>query len=85
MASGLPVVTCEFIENGTASVVRHYEIGLVSKPDPSSLSQTIAEALTDWHKYSKICIDASKNLDWSILVKSLEQELMSKIQSQVDL
>jgi glycosyltransferase involved in cell wall biosynthesis len=79
MASGLPVVTCEFPENGTASVVEYYGCGLVSKPDPSSLSQTISKTLADWQRYSEICLNASKELDWSILVKSLEQELMSKV------
>jgi glycosyltransferase involved in cell wall biosynthesis len=81
MASGLPVVTCEFPENGTASVVEYYGCGLVSKPDPSSLSKNISDTLADWQKYSKICLNASKALDWSILVKSLEQELMSKVKS----
>jgi glycosyltransferase involved in cell wall biosynthesis len=78
MASGLPIVTSDYPENGTTEILNYYGCGLVSKPDARSLSETIIAALSDWQKYSKICLNSSSELDWSLLAKSFEEELIFK-------
>jgi glycosyltransferase involved in cell wall biosynthesis len=78
IASGLPIVTSDYPENGTTEILTHYGCGLISKPDVNSLAKTITAALSDWHKYSKICLDTSFELDWSLLAKSFEEELILK-------
>jgi glycosyltransferase involved in cell wall biosynthesis len=79
MASGLPIVTSDYPENGTASVISYYGCGLISQPDAHSLSVTITAALSDWHKYSKTCLNTSCELDWSLLAKAFEEEIITRI------
>jgi glycosyltransferase involved in cell wall biosynthesis len=78
MASGLPVVTTEYPENGTASVLTYYGCGLVSQPNAISLADTISSALLDWDNLSKMSFDRSKELDWDALVKNFEKHIITK-------
>jgi glycosyltransferase involved in cell wall biosynthesis len=71
MASGLPVVTAEFPDNGTKTVVRAYDIGLVAEPTAQALSVAIRDVLHDWSRYSDQCRKHSIELDWSIVVNKL--------------
>jgi glycosyltransferase involved in cell wall biosynthesis len=71
MASGLPVATVDFPENGTASVVHHYGVGLVADPTAESLSYAVGEVLRRWSVYSETGLKRSRELDWSLLVGKL--------------
>jgi glycosyltransferase involved in cell wall biosynthesis len=71
MASGLPVATVDFPENGTKSVVRDYRIGVVSSPTAVALSLAVNEVLGNWGSYSECCLTGSRELDWSSLVGKL--------------
>ena len=53
MASGLPVVTADFPENGTVHVVRHFGCGEVSDPLDCRFAETILSLLSDWGLYSQ--------------------------------
>src|SRR6202043_3271255 len=48
MASGAPVVTAEFPQNGACDVVRHYRCGLVTAPDQEALAIGIEAAMAQW-------------------------------------
>lgn len=81
MASGLPVVTSEYPENGTAAVVSYYGCGLVSKPNAISLSETILDALSDWANLSSEALRRSEELDWNSLVETFENQIIMKAQT----
>ncbi|MCG9889485.1 MAG: glycosyltransferase family 4 protein [Thermosynechococcaceae cyanobacterium MS004] len=78
MASGLPTVTAEYPENGTADIVSYYGCGLVSKPNAISLSETILAALGDWENLSAEAFRRSEELDWSSLVETFEEQILVK-------
>lgn len=71
MASGLPVVTVDFPENGTKTIVQDYGIGKVAQPTATALASAIAEVLRDWDKHSQCCLRHRRELDWSTLVNKL--------------
>lgn len=71
MASGLPVATVDFPENGTTSVVQHYGIGVVADPTAESLSSAVEKVLGKWCAYSETALKRSLELDWSLLVGKL--------------
>jgi glycosyltransferase involved in cell wall biosynthesis len=71
MASGLPVATVDFPENGTKTIVRDYRIGAVSDPSPQALSLAVNDVLLNWNWYSERCLIGSRGLDWSTLVSKL--------------
>jgi glycosyltransferase involved in cell wall biosynthesis len=71
MASGLPVVTVDFPENGTKTVVQSYGIGVVAEPTAKGLSEAVSDVLRHWLVYSESCLKHSPELDWRILVQKL--------------
>ena len=71
MASGLPVVTVDYPENGAKEVVQEYGIGLVTEPRASALSDGMVQVLQKWDFYSAVCISASKSLDWEVVADHL--------------
>jgi glycosyltransferase involved in cell wall biosynthesis len=71
MASGLPIATVDFPDNGTKTVVRDYGIGIVAEPTAKALSVAVADVLRDWSVYSENCLKHSSELDWKILVQKL--------------
>ena len=73
MASGLPVVTVDYPENGTSYIVRHYGVGLVAGPNKADLIRTVQEVESDWAKYSKAGLSAKPSLDWSVVVRKFVQ------------
>jgi glycosyltransferase involved in cell wall biosynthesis len=73
MASGLPVVTADYPENGTKDVVRQYGIGRVTRSTPEEIAQGVRAVLTNWDVYSKSCLSTSQSLDWEVLVDKLLQ------------
>jgi glycosyltransferase involved in cell wall biosynthesis len=71
MASGLPVVTVKYPENGATHVVRQYGIGEVTDEAPETIAQGILAVIAEWDKYSEACISGSRSLDWEVLVDKL--------------
>lgn len=71
MASGLPTITVDFLDNGTKEVVRQYQIGIVVEPTPQAIGVAAASILSQWDYYSENCLKHSVELDWSLLVGKL--------------
>jgi glycosyltransferase involved in cell wall biosynthesis len=71
MASGLPVATVDYPDNGTKNIVREYQIGQVSQPTADALAEVIRDTLRDWTAYSNTGIQRSTELDWSTLTTQL--------------
>ncbi len=73
MASGLPVVTADYPENGAVDIVKRYGIGQVTEPSAGKVSDGVLKVLTAWDSYSRAGLAASRSLDWEILVDKLLQ------------
>ncbi|WP_082076923.1 glycosyltransferase family 4 protein [Bradyrhizobium sp. LTSPM299] len=73
MASGLPVVTCEYEMNGTKDVVRSYDCGVVTLPTPDRLAQGVCDAIARWDHYSATGCAAAKTLSWTLIAESFEE------------
>jgi glycosyltransferase involved in cell wall biosynthesis len=69
MASGLPVVTVDYPENGTTAVVNRYSIGVVTAPSPDELASGCLSAIDRWNEFSANGLSASQELDWSHLLR----------------
>ncbi len=72
MASGLPIVTVDYPENGTADMVRHYNCGAVSEPSAHQLADTILLVLGSWDSYSTNATACAPELDWNSLIPRIE-------------
>jgi len=72
MASGLPVVTAGFPDNGTAAVVRRYGCGIVTATTALALADGISRLLSEWAEYSVRCLHRAPELDWSALCSVIE-------------
>jgi glycosyltransferase involved in cell wall biosynthesis len=79
MASGLPVVTTQYPENGTADVLSLYNCGYISQPSSRSLCETMQQAILDWDKLSRSGLNRAHELDWETLVDSLEKQVMMQL------
>lgn len=73
MASGLPIVSVNYPENGARDIVRQYRIGGVTDPDPGEVAEGVLAVLSDWETYSHACLRASRSLDWGFLIDRLIQ------------
>ncbi|MFZ0706545.1 MAG: glycosyltransferase family 4 protein [Candidatus Korobacteraceae bacterium] len=73
MASGLPVVTVDYPENGAKDVVRQYGIGVVTDPAPSKVAEGVLRVMAEWEMYSRTGVSASRSLDWEVLIDKLLQ------------
>ena len=82
MASGLPVVTADYVENGAKDLVLQYGIGEVAAATAGPLSDAVIRVLNNWSVYSMACIAASKSLDWEALVDDF-LEIAESAQKQV--
>lgn len=71
MASGLPTVTVDSPENGTAPVVRRYGSGTVGSADPAGFASAINEALGSWDAIHARCVVGAAELDWETIVDEL--------------
>lgn len=71
MASGLPTATVDFPDNGTKTIVRQYEIGVVAQPTSQALADACLCILKEWERYSENCLKHSADLDWGVLVSKL--------------
>jgi glycosyltransferase involved in cell wall biosynthesis len=75
MASGLPVVTTRYLENGTVGVVEEHGCGLAADPNPAALADAIGEALQNWNVLAARARSGAVLLDWSVVVDKLERLL----------
>ncbi|WP_242640017.1 glycosyltransferase family 4 protein [Mycolicibacterium sp. S2-37] len=72
MASGLPVVTARFPENGAQHVVAQYGAGVVSGTDPADLASGLLAAEDQWDTFSAAGLAGAQTLDWSGIAETLE-------------
>nr|WP_090338670.1 glycosyltransferase family 4 protein [Mycolicibacterium malmesburyense]CRL66641.1 glycosyltransferase [Mycolicibacterium malmesburyense] len=72
MASGLPVVTASFPENGAKEVVAQYDAGVVCGTEPSDFADGLLAAQARWDLYSRAGLTAARSLDWAGIAEALE-------------
>ncbi len=75
MASGLPCVTAEFVENGTVAVVRQYGCGTLVEPTPEDFARGVETLLQNWPALSVHCREQSRRLDWDFVAPDLLRQL----------
>ncbi|MET0897039.1 MAG: glycosyltransferase family 4 protein [Mycobacterium sp.] len=83
MASGLPVVTAKFPENGAQDVVGQYGAGVVCGTEPGDFAEGLLAAQAQWSAFSEAGIKGAQSLDWSGIAQKLEaraQECRGKSQ-----
>jgi glycosyltransferase involved in cell wall biosynthesis len=80
MCCGLPIVTADYPQNGTKTVVQSFKSGVVTAPDPKSFADGIRGALSNWEAYSSNGRSGSAGLDWNEIAKGLEVTLMQVIE-----
>lgn len=72
MASGLPVVTAEFPENGGKDVVAHYGVGVVCGTGSEAFADALLAVEADWDTFSQAGLIGAQSLDWSGIAHALE-------------
>jgi len=72
MASGLPVVTARFPENGAQNVVAQYGAGVVCGVDPTDFAEALLVAEAQWDTFSAAGLTGAQDLDWSGIAQTLE-------------
>ena len=82
MCSGVPIVTADFPENGTSSIVRQFGSGVVTAPNPKAFAAGIKAALADWDEYSAGGKAVTRGLDWGMIAERLENTLQETLQDQ---
>lgn len=73
MASGLPVVTADFAENGARDVVKQYGVGIVCGTDPADFAEGLHAAEAQWDGFAESGIYGVRALDWSNIAMTLEE------------
>jgi glycosyltransferase involved in cell wall biosynthesis len=72
MASGLPVVTAEFPENGAKDVVAQYGAGVVCGTEPADFADALLAVEAGWDAFSQAGLVGARSLDWSGIAQALE-------------
>ena len=72
MASGLPVVTANFPENGAKEVVAQYGVGVVCGTEPADFADGLLTAEAQWDVFSRAGLAGAQSLDWSGIAHTLE-------------
>lgn len=72
MASGLPVVTAKFPENGAKEVVAQYGAGVVCGTATADFADALLTAQEQWDTFSQAGLVGAQSLDWSGVAQSLE-------------
>jgi glycosyltransferase involved in cell wall biosynthesis len=72
MASGLPVVTADFPENGAKDVVAQYGAGVVCGSTPGDFADALLTVEARWGAFSKAGLVGARSLDWSGIAYALE-------------
>ncbi|KRE33797.1 glycosyl transferase [Mycobacterium sp. Soil538] len=83
MASGLPVVTADFSENGGKDVVKQYGAGLVCGTVPAEFADAMLQAQAGWDGYSQAGLAGAADLDWSHIAETLEKHAERTIDTGV--
>ena len=76
MASGLPVVTARYPQNGTVGVVEEFDCGISAEPTANDLADAAQTVLDDWEAWSARSHQRAANLEWSSLVQQFEALLI---------
>jgi len=71
IASGVPVITTDYPNNGARDIVLQYNIGVVTKPDIEALAEGIKKCLDNYDFYRENCIKYRRELDWNIIMNKL--------------
>jgi glycosyltransferase involved in cell wall biosynthesis len=77
IASGLPIVTAELSQNGTATVIRRYGVGVAGEATPSGIADAVEEALGRREELAKRCLAVAPELDWRRVSDRLRDALAS--------
>ncbi len=77
MASGLPVVTADFPENGARDVVKQYGAGVVCGTAEADFADALLAAEADWDVYSQAGLSGADSLDWSHIAETLETHALA--------
>ncbi|MBY0289800.1 MAG: glycosyltransferase family 4 protein [Mycobacteriaceae bacterium] len=72
MASGLPVVTAKFPENGAKDVVAQFGAGVVCGTEPADFADALLTAQAQWDTFSRAGLSGAQSLDWSGIAYALE-------------
>jgi glycosyltransferase involved in cell wall biosynthesis len=72
MASGLPVVTARYPQNGTVAVVEEFGCGLCAEPAANDLADAARSVLDDWANWSTRAHRHAGSLEWSSLAQQFE-------------
>jgi glycosyltransferase involved in cell wall biosynthesis len=76
MASGLPVVTARYPQNGTVGVVEDFQCGLCAEPTANDLADAAQTILDDWDAWSARSHRRAASLEWSSLIQQFEALLI---------
>lgn len=82
MASGLPVVTADFSENGGKDVVKQYGAGVVCGTGPADFAEALLAAQAGWDGYSRAGLAGAEDLDWSHIAEKLEKHAEQQIRNE---
>ena len=77
MASGLPVVTSDYPENGTKDVVARYGNGLVVAPGAAALAAGLEAARQRWAELSQRGLAEAAHLDWDGIAADFEAHIQA--------
>ncbi len=72
MASGLPIVTAHYPQNGTVAVVQEFGSGLCADANPGDLADAVQAVHADWQTWSARSRKHAETLDWSSLIPRFE-------------
>ncbi|CAN5871238.1 glycosyltransferase family 4 protein [soil metagenome] len=72
MASGLPVVTASFEENGGKYVVAQYGAGIVCGTEPVEFADALLAAEVGWDRFTQAGLVGAQSLDWSGIAGTFE-------------
>lgn len=72
MASGLPVVTAEYAENGAKDIVAQYGAGVVCGTEPGDFAEAMLTTQARWDVFSQAGLTGAQSLDWTGIAHALE-------------
>lgn len=80
MASGLPTVTADFVENGGKDIVTQFGSGVVCGTEPADFADGLFAAEAGWDTFSQAGLDGARTLDWAQIAVTLEEHVFSILQ-----
>ncbi|MCV7136668.1 glycosyltransferase family 4 protein [Mycobacterium hodleri] len=83
MASGLPVVTAAFEENGGKDVVAQYGSGIVCGTQPADFAAALLAANAGWDGFSRAGLVGAQSLDWSGIAATFEAKIRQVVPMQL--